>query len=109
MELLNALGWRKFTILYEDGSSLVRLSSLLKMLDKKDKPVTVRQLVPQDPERNYRQVLRDMKMAGERNILLDCSIQTLPTVLKQAQQVGLMTDEQNYIITTLVSGWLCSE
>lgn len=98
VELLNALGWRKFTILYEDGSSLVRLSALLKMFDKKDKPVTVRQL---DPQRNHRQVLRDMKMAGERNILLDCSIQTLPEVLKQAQQVGLMTDEQNYIITTL--------
>jgi len=106
MELVNALGWRKFTVLYEDGPGLVRLSTLLKMFDKKDKPVTVRQL---DPQKNHRQVLRDMKMAGERNILLDCSIQTLPEVLKQAQQVGLMTDEQSYIITTLVSGWLCSE
>jgi hypothetical protein len=76
------------------------------MFDKKDKPVTVRQL---DPQRNHRQMLRDMKMAGERNILLDCSIQALPEVLKQAQQVGLMTDEQSYIITTLVSGWLCIE
>lgn len=101
MELLNAFGWRKFTILYEDGPGLVRLSALLKMFDKKDKPVTVRQL---DPERNHRQVLREMKKGGERNILLDCSIQTLPEVLKQAQQVGLMTDEQSYIITTLVSG-----
>jgi len=106
MELLSTLGWTKFTILYEDGSSLLRLSALLKMSGKKNKPVTVRQL---DPRRNHRQVLRDMKMAGEHNILLDCSIQILPEVLKQAQQVGLMTDVQNYIITTLVSGWLCSE
>lgn len=106
MELLKAFGWRKFTILYEDGSGLVRLSALLKMFDKKDKPVTLRQL---DPERNHRQVLRDMKKSGERKILLDCSIQTLPEVLKQAQQVGLMTDEQSYIITTLVSDWLYSE
>lgn len=104
MELLSALGWNKFTVLYEDGSGLVRLSALLKMFDKKDKPVTVRQL---DPQRNHRQVLRGMKDRGERRILLDCSIQTLPEVLKQAQQVGLMTDEQSYIITTLVSGWLC--
>jgi hypothetical protein len=98
MELLSTLGWTKFTILYEDGSSLLRLSALLKMSGKKNKPVTVRQL---DPRRNHRQVLRDMKMAGEHNILLDCSIQILPEVLKQAQQVGLMTDVQNYIITTL--------
>jgi len=106
IELLNELGWRKFTILYEDGPSLVRLSALLKMFVNKDNLVTVRQL---DPQRNHRQVLRDMKMAKEHNILLDCSIQTLPEVLKQAQQVGLMTDEQSYIITTLVSSWLCSE
>jgi hypothetical protein len=103
MELVNALGWKKFTVLYEDASSLVRLSALLQMFDKKDKPVTVRQL---DPQGNHRQVLRDMKHSGERSILLDCSIQALPQVLKQAQQVGLMTDEQSYIITTLVSGQL---
>jgi hypothetical protein len=106
MELLNIFGWRKFTVLYEDRSGLIRLSELLKMFDKKDKPVTLRQL---DPKGNHRQVMRDMKKSGERNILLDCSIQTLPEVLKQAQQVGLMTDEQSYIITTLVSGWMCSE
>ena len=104
MELVSALGWKKFTVLYEDGSSLVRLSELLKMFDKKDKLVTVRQL---DPQMNHRQVLSDMRHKGEHSILLDCSIQTLPEVLKQAQQVGLMTDKQSYIITTLVSGQLC--
>jgi hypothetical protein len=97
MELVSAWGWEKFTVLYEDGSSLVRLSNLLRMSDKQ---VTLRQL---DTHKNHRQVLRDMRHSGENNIILDCSIETLPEVLKQAQQVGLMTSDQNYIITSLVS------
>jgi hypothetical protein len=100
VELVNAWGWNKFTVLYEDGSGLVRLNSLLKMFDKKFRAVTVRQL---DTRGNHRPVLRDIRFSGERNILLDCSIKTLPEVLKQAQQVGLMTSEQSYIITSLVS------
>jgi hypothetical protein len=100
MDLVNAWGWKKFTVLYEDAPGLVRLSSLVTMFEKKDKPVTVRQL---DAHKNHRQILRDMRAAGERNIILDCSIETLPEVLKQAQQVGLMTSDQSYIITSLVS------
>jgi ionotropic kainate glutamate receptor 2 len=100
MDLVNAWGWKKFTVLYEDTPGLVRLGSLLTMFDKKDKPVTVRQLAA---HKNHRQILRDMRNAGERHIILDCSIETLPEVLKQAQQVGLMTSDQSYIITSLVS------
>lgn len=98
MDLVSAWGWKKFTLLYEDASGLVRLSSLLTMFDKKDNPVTLRQLAT---HKNHRQILRDMRHAGERNIILDCSIETLPEVLKQAQQVGLMTSDQSYIITSL--------
>jgi hypothetical protein len=97
VELVSTWGWEKFTVLYEDGSSLVRLSNLLKMLDKQ---VTLRQL---DAHNNHRPVLRDMRHSGENNIVLDCSTEMLPEVLKQAQQVGLMTSDQNYIITSLVS------
>lgn len=104
MDLVSAWGWKKFTLLYEDASGLVRLSSLLTMFDKKDNPVTLRQLAT---HKNHRQILRDMRHAGERNIILDCSIETLPEVLKQAQQVGLMTSDQSYIITSLVSHVPC--
>jgi ionotropic kainate glutamate receptor 2 len=97
VELVSAWGWNKFTVLYQNGSSLVCLSNLLKMSDK---VVTLRQL---DPHNNHREMLRDMRHSGENNIVLDCSIELLPEVLKQAQQVGLMTSDQSYIITSLVS------
>jgi len=37
------------------------------------------------------------------NIVLDCTIEKLPEVLMQAQQVGLMAGHYNYMITNLVS------
>lgn len=44
----------------------------------------------------------------ENNILLDCSIEKLPTILLQAQQAGIMIENYNYIITCLVyfSSWI---
>lgn len=61
--------------------------------------VTVRQLdVGQGG--NYRSILRRVKLSEDTNIVIDCSIDVLPEVLKQAQQVGLMTDFHKFIITT---------
>lgn len=50
-----------------------------------------------------RPLLRRIKNAGEKNIVLDCSTKKLYDVLEQALQVGLMGDDMNYIITDLVS------
>lgn len=56
----------------------------------------MRQLTSGD---NYRHVLRRVKLSEETNIILHCSIGVLAEVFKQAQQVGLMTDYHNFIIT----------
>lgn len=40
-----------------------------------------------------------MKQSADVHIVIDCSIEILPEVLKQAQQVGLMTDNHKFIIT----------
>ncbi|KAJ9588778.1 hypothetical protein L9F63_017937 [Diploptera punctata] len=97
VEMVTAWGWKTFTLLYEDSSGLIRLNSLLKCMITV-KGVTIRQL---DPLHNHRTVLRRIRNSGEKNIILDCSIELLPEVLKQAQQVGLMTPLHNYIITSL--------
>lgn len=49
---------------------------------------------------NYRPVLRRVKLSEDIHIVIDCSVAILPEVLKQAQQVGLMTDHHKIIITT---------
>ncbi|KAG8227033.1 hypothetical protein J437_LFUL013820, partial [Ladona fulva] len=95
-DLVRAWRWKSFTVIYEDDDGLVRLNELLKLYDPKGYTVTVRQL---DHGDNYRKGLRKIKNSGETNIVLDCSINILYEVLKQAQQVGLMTSQHNYIIT----------
>ena len=51
----------------------------------------------------YRPILKDIKRSGETHIVLDCRTLSIPDVLKQAQQVGIMTTYHSYFITSLVS------
>jgi ionotropic glutamate receptor len=46
-------------------------------------------------------VLTGIKKAGETNFVVECSVEVLGEVLKQAQQVGMMTERHNYVITNL--------
>lgn len=50
---------------------------------------------------HFRPALIEVKKSGETHFILDCSINILAEVLKQAMQVGLMSDYHNYIITNL--------
>lgn len=47
--------------------------------------------------------MKELDGKGERQIVLDCSVETLVTILKQAQQVGLITSTYSFFVTSLVS------
>uniref|UniRef100_A0A182PQM6 Uncharacterized protein n=1 Tax=Anopheles epiroticus TaxID=199890 RepID=A0A182PQM6_9DIPT len=100
LDLVVAFEWKDFTILYESGPWLPSISDLLKMYDPKGYTVTVRQLDLR-LNGNYRAVLRRVKLSEDKRIILACSIESMPEVLKQAQQVGLLTDHHQIIITSL--------
>uniref|UniRef100_A0A182HTL3 Ionotropic glutamate receptor C-terminal domain-containing protein n=1 Tax=Anopheles arabiensis TaxID=7173 RepID=A0A182HTL3_ANOAR len=100
LDLVVAFEWKDFTILYESGPWLPGISDLLKMYDPKGYTVTVRQL-DLGLNGNYRAVLRRVKLSEDKRIILACSIESMPEVLKQAQQVGLLTDHHQIIITSL--------
>ncbi|XP_055615442.1 glutamate receptor ionotropic, kainate 2 isoform X2 [Toxorhynchites rutilus septentrionalis] len=100
LDLVVAFEWEDFTIIYESGPWLPSISDLLKMYDPKGYTVTVRQL-DLGLNGNYRPVLRRVKQSDDKRIILACSIEAMPEVLKQAQQVGLMTDHHQIIITSL--------
>lgn len=76
------------------------MHELLKKYDNKGFTVTVRQLDITSNE-NYRPQLRRVKLSEDKNVIISCSIETLPEILKQAQQVGLLTDQHQFIITCL--------
>ena len=62
--------------------------------------------VPNIVQHHSREVLRGIKRDGDTNVLLDCKTEKIDQVLKQAQQIGMMTPYNNYIITSLVSNAL---
>lgn len=76
------------------------MQELLKLYDKKGFTVTVRELDITE-NRNYRPQLRRVKHSDDTNVIISCSIESLDEIMKQAQQVGLLTEEHQFIITTL--------
>lgn len=55
----------------------------------------------QQSDNTYRDIFWRLKLSGEHNILLDVKTENLYEALKQAQQVGCMTEEYSYLITSL--------
>lgn len=97
LRLVDAYEWKDFMILYEDEDGLVRVSELLEKYDPRGYTVTVRQLPDEDMKPIFRQILLD-KVS---NIIIDCSIEKLQEALRQAQQIGALGKDFNYIVTNL--------
>ncbi|XP_044738243.1 glutamate receptor ionotropic, kainate 2 isoform X2 [Chrysoperla carnea] len=98
VDLVKAWNWKSFTIIYENNEGLVRLQELLKAHGPSEFPITVRQL---GEGTDYRPLLKQIKNSAESHIVLDCSTERIYDVLKQAQQIGMMSDYHSYLITTL--------
>ena len=49
----------------------------------------------------FRDIFWKIKLSGEQNILLDVDTKRLSEALKQAQQVGCMTERFSYLVTSL--------
>ncbi|XP_063242515.1 glutamate receptor ionotropic, kainate 2 [Bacillus rossius redtenbacheri] len=98
VDLVKAWGWKSFTIIYENNEGLVRLQELLKAHGPSELPVAVRQL---GEGSDYRPLLKQIKNSAESHIVLDCSTERIYDVLKQAQQIGMMSDYHSYLITSL--------
>ncbi|XP_042867492.1 glutamate receptor ionotropic, kainate 2-like [Penaeus japonicus] len=92
--ILMALQWREFVILYDTNDALVKVQTLLR---ESSFLVTVRQLEGED----YRPLLKEIRRAQQKRIVLDVSSNLIYTVLKQAAQIGLMGEYYNYFITSL--------
>ena len=49
----------------------------------------------------YRPLLKQIKNSAESRVVLDCTTEKIYEVLKQAQQIGMMSDYHSYLITSL--------
>ncbi|XP_018010679.1 glutamate receptor ionotropic, kainate 2-like [Hyalella azteca] len=95
--VLQALGWQDLVVVCDSSEGLLRVKELLK--DDAFR-VTLRDL-PRGLD--YRELLKAIKLSGIVHILLEVHRSKIHSLLKQAQQIGLMTAYHHYFITSLVS------
>lgn len=100
VDLIKAFHWHKVIVLYENTDSLSRIDPILQLSGHDERNIIIKQL-ESDISGNFRPLLTAIKKTGETNFVIDCSIGILEEVLRQAQQVGLMTDKYNFVITNL--------
>ncbi|XP_064550385.1 glutamate receptor ionotropic, kainate 2 isoform X4 [Drosophila montana] len=99
-DLVTALGWESFTIIYESGEYLVTVNELLQMYGTVGPTITLRRY-DLDLNGNYRNVLRRIRNSEDDSFVVVGSMETLPEFFKQAQQTGLLTSDYRYIIGNL--------
>lgn len=46
--------------------------------------------------------MQEVKQSGCKNLIIDCTYDILGSVLRQAQQVGILSEQHNVIVTSLV-------
>ncbi|XP_018340936.1 PREDICTED: glutamate receptor ionotropic, kainate 2-like isoform X2 [Trachymyrmex septentrionalis] len=97
-QLVTELKWKSFAILYENTDSLIRMRLLLKRWDAHGSSTFMYHL-GYGP--NYRQRMQEIKASNIENIVIDCSYEILNEVLKQAQQVGILSNKYKVIVTSL--------
>lgn len=100
-DLVLAAEWKSFTILYEQPEWLPRVAELLQIYDPKGYTITVRRLEFGLEIKDYRSILRRIKLSSDTCIIIECSIDILDEVLKQAQQIGILIEKYSYIIASL--------
>ena len=83
-DLIASFGWKSFTILYQDNQGLVRLQELLKASTDSDLRTIVHQL-SFDGKDDNKKILREVKKSGAVHIVLDCELENIRSVLKDAQ------------------------
>ncbi|XP_018404443.1 PREDICTED: glutamate receptor ionotropic, kainate 2-like [Cyphomyrmex costatus] len=96
-QLVTELKWKTFAILYENTDSLIRMRQLLKRWDAHGNFVFMYHL---GYEPNYRKGMQEIKATNIEHIIIDCSYEILNEVLKQAQQVGILSDKYKVIVTS---------
>lgn len=88
--------WKSYTVIYENKENLIRLKDVLQIHDPKSMPISVRQL-----DDNYGSLLKEINARGDFNIILDITAEKIVPFLKEAANVKMLGDYNNYFITNL--------
>lgn len=120
LELISAWEWTTFAVVYQEADSVLHFKDFFEAAKQNGWEMKFYQLPGPEvllssplefisssssfsstPSPSYRDVLWRLKEAKHENILLDVRSEHLIEVLRQAQQVGLLTRRANFLITSL--------
>lgn len=101
IDLIQAWNWTSFAIVYESSEAMIRLQDIFKELSGLYAKKWTIKLFQLQQNNQFRDLFWNVKKSGEDNIILDVSREHMFNCLKHAQQVGLMTEKQSYLITSL--------
>ncbi|XP_044762495.1 glutamate receptor ionotropic, kainate 2-like [Coccinella septempunctata] len=100
LDFLRVWNWKRFTILYDNDESLIRLNEVLKLTLDRSYVIIVRKL-DQYNTGIYRNILREMADNEMTNFFIDCRLDYLQELLQQCQQMGLMNKRYHYFINNI--------
>ncbi|CAM1332543.1 Uncharacterised protein g10896 [Pycnogonum litorale] len=96
-ELIKALEWKSFAVLYEDDDGLFRLKDILEQSFYKDDTsiMMVRRLGD-----NHGRIFSAMKRNVITKIVLDCRRENIVKILQEAHEAGML-EYHNFVITNI--------
>lgn len=95
-DLVESRNWKSFALVYDVNEELIKLKDLLRVNSVK---LLIRQL-PSSID-GYRKMFKDIKKSGEINLVLAVGLEKVNDIMESAQEVGLMTDYNHYMIANL--------
>ena len=103
LDLIEAYGWKTITVLYQDNDSFMTLKKILEKTANIGPLDQFRLVVKQlkKTENGYRDILKEVYLSESNLIVLDCERKILEDVLKQCQQVGLISQDYYFLLTSL--------
>jgi ionotropic glutamate receptor len=101
-KLIESLQWQSFVVLYENFEGFLKLQEVLKLQKYDEKNhrnnIVLKKL---DFDGDIRTTLKQVKQSGEKRIVLDCEVDHIIEVLKQAKKVGILSFAHSYFLSSL--------
>ncbi|XP_075975522.1 glutamate receptor ionotropic, kainate 2-like [Anticarsia gemmatalis] len=99
--LIKKLQWDKFTFLYEDDSSFIRLQEVINTWPSMAEPILFRKLDPtSDNRETFKHILKVLHISYH---VIDCHVDRIKKYMEEIIQVDNSTEYQSFILTNLNS------
>lgn len=102
--VIKNLQWKSYVILFEDEDGLIRLQEVFKLQEITEEnefnSIILRQL---GDDAANKVLFKEIRNSTEIHILLDCHVDRVIGIMKEAGNFGLLDLVYSYFITSLVS------